>query len=40
MKKNIEFIAQVIFFFAVAVPVFVCFYIANELFFIFKKTIK
>lgn len=40
MKKNIEFIVQVIFFFAVAVPTAICFYIANEIFFTFKKFIK
>lgn len=37
MKKNIKFIAEVFFFFAVALPVGVCFYIANEIFFMFKK---
>lgn len=37
MKKNIELIVQVIFFFVIAVPVAICFYIANEIFFMFKK---
>lgn len=40
MKKNIELIAQVIFFFIIALPVGVCFYIANEIFFLFKKPFK
>lgn len=40
MKKNLELIVQVIFFFVIALPVGVCFYIANEIFFLFKKTIK
>jgi len=31
---------QVIFFFVIAVPTAICFYIANEIFFIFKKIIK
>jgi membrane protein insertase Oxa1/YidC/SpoIIIJ len=37
MKKNIKFIAEVFFFFVIALPVGVCFYIANEIFFMFKK---
>jgi hypothetical protein len=40
MKKNIELIVQVIFFFVIAIPTAICFYIANEIFFIFKKIIK
>ena len=37
MKNNIKLIVQVIFFFAVALPAGVCFYIANKIFFMFKK---
>lgn len=37
MKKNLELILQIIFFFVIAVPVSICFYLANEIFFIFKK---
>ncbi len=37
MKNNIKLIVQVFFFFAVAIPTAICFYIANEIFFLFKK---
>jgi hypothetical protein len=37
MKKNLELIVQVIFFFVIAIPTAICFYIANEIFFMFKK---
>jgi len=37
MKNNIKFITEVFFFFAVAIPTAICFYIANEIFFMFKK---
>lgn len=40
MKKNIELIIQIIFFCFISVPVAVCFYLANETFFIFKKLTK
>ena len=40
MKNNIKLIVQVFFFFAVALPVGVCFYIANEIFYMLKKIIK
>lgn len=36
MKKNLELIIQVIFFFIIALPVSICFYIANEIYFLFK----
>jgi hypothetical protein len=37
MKKNFELIVQVIFFFVIAIPVAICFYLANEIMFTFKK---
>lgn len=37
MKKNLELIIQVIFFFIIALPVGICFYIANEIYFLFKR---
>jgi hypothetical protein len=40
MKKNIELIVQVIFFFVIAIPTAICFYIANEIFYIFKRLFK
>jgi len=40
MKKNLELIAQVFFFFIIAIPTAICFYIANEIFFIFKRLFK
>lgn len=40
MKKNIELIIDLIFFFTISVPLAVCFYIANELYFLIKKPFK
>lgn len=40
MKNNIKLIVQVIFFFVIALPVGVCFYIANEIYFLIKKPFK
>jgi hypothetical protein len=37
MKKNIELIIQIIFFFTIAIPTAICFYIANEIYFLIKK---
>jgi hypothetical protein len=37
MKKNIKLIIELVFFFFISIPVAICFYLANEIFFIFKK---
>ena len=39
MKKNLELIVQVIFFFVIAIPTAICFYIANEIYFLIKKNL-
>jgi hypothetical protein len=40
MNNNIKLIVQVIFFFVIAIPTAICFYIANEIFYMLKKIIK